>query len=70
MRLNPSALPDGIADSTRALKENHGAIRDILAKISLDCDEKTQTKLEAAGLVAKHDKLETVITTMGGLGTV
>uniref|UniRef100_A0A8C6LVK5 TTF-type domain-containing protein n=1 Tax=Nothobranchius furzeri TaxID=105023 RepID=A0A8C6LVK5_NOTFU len=52
------------ADSTKALKVNYRSIRDILAKISLDRDEKTQTKLEAAALVSKLDKLETVIMTL------
>ena len=39
-------------------------MRDTLAKVASDCDEKTQTKLEAAALVTKLDKLETVIMTM------
>ena len=51
------------ADSTKALSENYGAIRDTLIKIASDSDEKTQTKLKAAALVAKLDKLETVIMT-------
>ena len=33
-------------------------------KIASDCDEKTQTKLDPAALVAKLDKLHTVIMAM------
>jgi len=51
------------ADSTKTLNENNRAIRDTLATAS-DCDEKTQTKLEAAALLTKLDKLEMVIMTM------
>ncbi|XP_056132827.1 nuclear receptor subfamily 5 group A member 2 [Lampris incognitus] len=47
------------ADSTKAPKENYKAIRDTLAKIASDYDEKPQTKYQAAVLVSKLDKLET-----------
>lgn len=52
------------ADSTKALKDNYRPIRDTLAKIATGCNENTQTKREAAALVAKLDKLETVMTVL------
>ena len=52
------------ADSTKALRRNYSAIRDSLAKIALDCDEKNQTKREASALVAKLDTLESAMMTI------
>ncbi|MBN3309056.1 ZMYM1 protein, partial [Amia calva] len=52
------------ADSTKALHDNYNAIRDALAKIAKDCDEKADTRCEAAALVGKLNKLETVLMTI------
>ena len=52
------------ADSTKALCKNYSAIRDSLAKIASDSDEKERCKREASALVAKLDTLESVMMTM------
>lgn len=47
------------ADSTKALKENYKAIRESLGRVSIDPEEKEDTRHEARSLCAQLDKLET-----------
>lgn len=51
------------ADSTKALRENYKAIREALARFSMDPEEKGDTRREATSLCAHLDKLETAIMT-------
>ena len=53
---------DGVVGPTpQKLHENYSAIRETLAKIATDCDEKPDTRRDAAALVGKLDTLETVM---------
>lgn len=49
------------ADSTKALWQNYGKIREALESISADENEKRDTRSEASTLAVKFEKLETAL---------